>query len=275
MNRPALALLALALAPALFGAGQKGPISYDDRKGTNLKWYEGYMDNLGGGRFQFDLSGGVTGASESQGVRFAAERAKGGLAPDPGRKGATRLTALQLTGGVRIVRTQTKGGATSTTVSTAKTATYEVGAGDSAEVTMRGDVTIVDAGGGGTTTLTGENGRAALSTAAGTKTPLKNATMTGGVRIKAVQRNAAGALATYNATGDRLDYVANGDGTATVTMTGNLKFDSPDAEGGGGTITGATKAVLTLSPAGEVTRVRLSSDGAAPVRTTFKTGKKG
>lgn len=278
MNRSPF-LLPLATI-SLFGAAQ-APIAFSDKKGTTLRAANGVIDQESGGRFRFDLTGSVSGTSESQGVRFAAQRAKGALAPDPARKGALRLTDLELTGGVKIVRTRTEKGATTTTTLTSTGATYDVGAGDSAQVTTRGDVAIVEAGPTGTTTLTGDNGRAALSSAGAGTTSLKNATMTGNVKIKARQRDTAGKLATYNASGDRLEYVAAADGGATVTMTGNLKFDSPDAgDGGGGFITGATKAILTLNAAKEVTRVRLSSGGAqngstGKVRATFKTGRKG
>ncbi len=284
MKRPALASppLALLLAPLLasgaLGLVQGRALGFDDRKGTKVNAKTGFFDQRSGGRIGFDLAGGVSGSSSSQGIPlFLARRAKGVLVPDPVRKGAMRLNDLQATGGVTLVRSRVQKGVRGTTTMKAASALYDAGEGESAEVTLKGGVALTDVSGPTNVSLTGNDGRAALSTATETKTPLKSATLVGNVRIKARRRDDKGAVGLYNASGDRLDYVANADGTSTATLTGDLKFDSPGSgEGGetGGVITGATRAVLTLSGAGEVTNVRLSSDGATPVRTVFKTGKK-
>ena len=77
----------------------------------------------------------------------------------------------------------------------------------------------------------------------------------------------------YVATGDKLVLGPRGE-TRTLTLTGDIKI-SGDANDQGGTVTGATKLILTLNPKGEIVGEEIIGDEAAgkPMSTVIPTKK--
>ena len=273
----ALASLALLSSLALAGAAQRKVI-YKDRKGD-----VSVLANSGSGELQapdfktvkFTVVGNVEVASRAQGMGMTAARMTGVVEPDPARKGSQRLDELRASGGVTILRTRTetvKGSPVSgTTDVKSNVATYKTGAGDSGTATLDGNVVIVDTLGARKVNLLGNDGTANFSTAVKGNSALKGATVVGNVRIKVTQVDSAGVARQYNASGDRLEYANNGD-TGTLTLTGDVKLDSPGEDGGD--VEGVRRAVLTLNAKGELSRVQFSTDDPAKkVRTVYRPKK--
>lgn len=283
MKTPLSASLLLLLSlPAFAGIGRlqgAAKTIYKDRKGdvtVIASSGSGAFEGPNLASFRFSIAGNVAVASRAQGLGITAARMSGLVEPDPAKKGARRLDDLKASGGVAIVRTRTETVAgkpvSGRTDAKGDSATYSAGAGDSGTATLTGHVVIIDDLGGRKVNLLGDAGTASFSTAAKGNSALKGATMAGNVRVKVTQLDAAGVASVYNATGDRLVYATAGD-SGTLTLSGDVKLDSPGE--GGGEVTGARRVVLKLNARGELSGVQFfTDDPVARVRTTFRPKKR-
>lgn len=224
-------LVAVSAAQQLF--------TYRDRSGSlSVQARSGLVEQRANNRLHLELKGSpVVLTSSTEGLKMRAPS----IVCDAVSSSKTTVQKAVATGGL----TASKSGGGSSTDITAGAGTYVPG-----QLTLQGAVKIVSRSGGRTTTITGRGGTATLGE--GASGGLKRATLSGPVRIEAVQ--AGNAASTVIATGSKLD-VDNV--RRVVTLSGNV-----DVVGRGtgslGELHGADRATLVLNAKGEVSSVRVS-----------------
>ena len=171
---------------------------------------------------------------------------------DANTKGTARIGKAVGTGGVHAI----KKAATGATDIIASSGTYTSG-GQAARLDLAGATRIVSKTAKGTTTITGSGGYALLANGAkGPGSGLKNAVLSGPVKVVSDQQNTNGGVIT--ATGSRLE-LNNAAHTVTISgkvnVTGNQKSTL-------GELRGADRAVLVLNDRGQIASVRVSQGAA-------------
>ncbi len=167
-------------------------------------------------------------------------------------QGQTRLQKAVATGGVHAVKRSAAG----TSNITAATGTYTAGVQIS-RLDLTGNVKIIDSTGKRVTTVTGHSGYATLDlNAKGTGSGLRTASLSGPVRIDAVQQQTDGGHIV--ATGNHLDI----DNPAhTVTLSGHVNVVG-NQKSTLGELHGADRAVLMMNAQGQVASVRVTQGGS-------------
>jgi hypothetical protein len=211
-------------------------------------------------------------AARSQGLEmFAQKTLSVQTVPNRAQRGSSTIQSAQATGSVRTVRTVGSNNSKEVTEVLSSGADYRVN-GNQGVLDLDGPVTINNSNSAQRRTLvaTGRSAQAILDpTSTGPNAdPLRTATLQGAVKIVVAQAASTGAEAgsTYTATGDRL-VVNNASNPPTLTLTGNLNIIGSSDESGSGTVTGATRAVITLNARREMETVSLEGE---PTRTVFR-----
>lgn len=213
--------------------------TYRDRAGSlSVQAKSGLVEQRANNRLHLELKGSpVVLKSSTDGLTMRAQS----IVCDAVSASKTTVQKAVATGGL----TANKTGGGSTTDITASAGTFTPG-----QLSLQGAVKIVSRSAGRTTTITGRNGTATLGQ--GNSGGLRRATLTGPVRIEAVQAGNAGS--TVIATGSRLD----ADNVAhVVTLSGNVNVTG-NGTGTFGELHGADRATLVLNAKGEVSSVRVS-----------------
>jgi lipopolysaccharide export system protein LptA len=219
--------------------------TYRDKSGSlTVRARSGLVEQQANNRVHLELRGSpVVLTSSTDGLTLNAPA----IVCDAITKGKTTIEKAVGTGGLTALKSAASGNTTITSSSGSYTA------GAQPKLILSGSVKIVDRTTTRTTTITGRNGTALLEP--GSKGPgsgLRRATLSGPVRVEAVQQNTTGGR--IIATGSRLevDNVAH-----VVTLTGNVNVTGNQASTLG-ELHGADKAVLVLNSKGEVSSVRVS-----------------
>jgi hypothetical protein len=248
--------LALFAAVAALAAAQPA-LTYRDAGGNmTLRNYRSFSFNFPGEIIQFDLRGSgnqpVQGSWQAQGLEIAAARLQGEvLARSP--QGGSQIRTLTATGNVRAVKTA---GAVRTEV-TGAVATFRSQA-QGASVDLRGPVRIVhrNAQNRQTAIVTGASGTVGLG--ATRNVGVRNATLSGNVRIEVLQAPRAGQRESRMiVTGNQLT-LNNTARPATMTLTGNITATGT-GDSAFGNLQGARRAVITLNEAWEMTGMEITS----------------
>ena len=237
-----MSLGAIALAQQLF--------TYRDKSGAmSVRAKSGLVEQTSANQVHMVLKGSpVVIKSLNDGLTIQAPS----VVCDANTKTKTKIGKAVATGGVHAI----KSGAGGNTDITASTGTY-TSTGQSSKLTLTGSTKIVSRSSTGTTTVTGGGGVANLDPSAnGSGNGLRTATLTGPVRIEAVQQNTNGG--TITATGSKLtiDNPAH-----TVTLSGGVNVTG-NGQSTLGELRGADRVVLVLNSQGQIASVRVSQGGA-------------
>jgi len=167
---------------------------------------------------------------------------------DTTTSGKSRISKVVGTGNIRAIKKTPNG---STTI-TASSGTYTSGT-QAGRLDLKGSVRLVSASARSTTTVTGNGGYALLESGSrGAGSGLRSASLSGPVRIEAVQQNTNGG--TIVATGSKLDL----DNKArTVTLSGDVNVTG-NQKSTLGQLRGADRAVLVLNERGQIASVRVT-----------------
>lgn len=241
--------LCLGLVCLFAIAGAQGLFTYRDKSGSfNVRASSGLVEQTAADKMHLVLRGKpVVVNSIEDGLQIEAPS----VVCDANTKGKSKIGKAVGTGGVHAIK---RGGGGTTDI-TASIGTY-VSGGQTARLDLKGAVRVISKTAKGSTTITGHDGFATLEN--GGKGPgngLRTATLSGPVRIEAVQQNTNGG--TIVATGSRLEL---NNATHTVTLSGNVNVTG-NQKSTLGELRGADRAVLVLNDRGQIASVRVTQGG--------------
>lgn len=252
MTRLFLTTLGLLGASACLVAFQGNVFRYTDGNMT-LHAGGGRAVQAASGAYTFYLSGNVDMTSIKDAVHLTADQITSETEID--KKGASQLKHAVATGHVHATKIVTNGAGKQTTDIVGSRADLKAQAAGSI-VTVSGPVTIVNLNEKSKKTMTASGSSAIATLEPGTKTSfssgLRNATLSGPVRVRIVQSQIQGrGASTVVATGNRMDITYAGK-EPMIVLTGNVEVHG-EGDSRMGHLSGR-QLKIWLNKAGEVSR---------------------
>jgi|GEM_PF-3908697 len=241
-------------ALAILALGQSGFVYSDAKKDLTIHSKQG-QGTMGGTpenqTLTLDLKGSVQISSKRQGFNLNADRVQAFVVPGQKSKSPNEIRSATATGQVKM--TQTGKGKSSTIF--CETATYQT-SGDVAKVNAKRSVRIQSFDEKKKQTLvgTGSSGTATLDRSNAGGDGLREATLTGSVRVDIVDASANGGHAIF--TGDLLTITQR-----EITLTGHVKGQGSVTERLGN-LSGVNKIVLKLNERKEMTGFSFNTETA-------------
>lgn len=215
------------------------------------------------------IPGKVAVNQQSSGRDLVATAARGDAVLVPlGSKSRAPLKELTLAGGVRATVTQNDGdGSRSSTIDSDSLKLVDTGT--AATITTGGAVTIRTQHSSAKikqqdVTITGKSGTVRLdSLGSSSKQPLNSVDLAGGVTITMKEDTLKDGLISVIGKANSLTYVMHSDGRATVTLTGDVRFDSDTSDFFG--FTQCQIATIELDELGKVQKAQFKGSGHSEI----------